>query len=308
MEYDRSRCSDLYQRAVMQGRIIKGIAGFYYVYAEDHQIYACKAKGVFRKRNEKPLVGDLCLLDITDTKDMEGNVTKILPRKNELVRPNVANIDQALIVFALAHPEPNLLMLDKLMVQYASLGIPSILCFNKKDLASEELLSEISGVYAGAGVSVCPVSALCGEGIGELRSLLSGKTTSIAGPSGVGKSTLINCLQDQVVLETGDISRKTERGKHTTRHSEILPIGEDTFIMDTPGFSSFELYGIEAEELAGLYPEFLNYNGCYYTPCSHTHEPDCSVKAALERGEINETHYSNYCAIYEELKQKRRYG
>ncbi|MBQ7562616.1 MAG: ribosome small subunit-dependent GTPase A [Lachnospiraceae bacterium] len=291
----------------MRGKIIKGVAGFYYVYAEDQQIYACKAKGIFRKRNEKPLVGDRCLLDVTDPKDMEGNVTELLPRKNELIRPNVANIDQALLVFAATHPEPNLMMLDKLMVQYGLLGIPSIICFNKKDLAEQALVTKLSEVYEKAAAPVCFISALCGEGLAELRELLYGRTTSVAGPSGVGKSTLINCLQDQVVLETGDISRKSERGKHTTRHSEIFPIAEDTFIMDTPGFSSFELYGMEAEELAGQYPEFSLYNGCYYNPCSHTHEPDCAVKAALERGEINAIRYQSYTAIYGELKQRRRY-
>ena len=291
----------------MQGRIIKGIAGFYYVYAEDLNIYACRAKGIFRLLGMRPLTGDYCSMEVTDTKDMEGNITGIFPRKSELIRPNVANIDQALIVFSLTYPEPNLLMLDKLLLQYLVCGLTSIICFNKEDLADEALVEQVRSTYSGSGCPLLFISALRGEGIDAVKQLLKGRTTSVAGPSGVGKSTLINCLQDNIRSETGSISRKSERGKQTTRHSEIIPIDRDTFIMDTPGFSSFELYGIEAEELAGMYPEFDIDDGCYFTPCSHTHEPGCAVKEMVDKGVINRMRYDNYAAIHEELRSRRRF-
>ncbi len=291
----------------MTGRIIKGIAGFYYVFAEDGKVYACKAKGIFRLLGTKPLVGDRCVMEVTDEKDMEGSITSILPRSNMLARPNVANIDQALIVFSMTYPEPNLKMLDKLLVQYSSFGLSSIICFNKIDLSDEALIKRMKSVYENSGNETVFICALRGEGIEELKRLLSGKTTSVAGPSGVGKSTLINRLQDKVHSETGDISRKSERGKQTTRHSEIIPIDIDTFIMDTPGFSSFELYGVEAEDLSGFYPEFSIDAPCFFSPCSHTHEPDCAVKELVSEGRINRERYDNYVSIYEELKSKRRY-
>ena len=291
----------------MQGRIIKGIAGFYYVYAEDSNIYACRAKGIFRLLGIRPLTGDYCRMEVTDTKDMEGNITGIFPRRSELIRPNVANIDQALIVFSLTCPEPNLLMLDKLILQYQANGLTSLICFNKADLADEALLEQVRGIYSGTGYPLLFISALEGEGTDEVKKLLEGKTTSVAGPSGAGKSTLINRLQDNIRSETGSISRKSERGKQTTRHSEIIPIDRETFIMDTPGFSSFELCGIEAGELAGMYPEFDIDNGCYFTPCSHTHEPGCAVRELVEKGLINRTRYDNYAAIYEELRSRRRF-
>ncbi len=291
----------------MQGRIIKGIAGFYYVYAEDSNTYACRAKGIFRLLGTRPLTGDYVRMEVTDLKDMEGSITEILPRKSELLRPNVANIDQALIVFSLTCPEPNFLMLDKLILQYLANGISLIICFNKEDLAEEVLVKRVRSIYSGTGFPLLFISALKDEGTDEVKKLLKGRTTSVAGPSGAGKSTLINRLQDNIHSETGSISRKSERGKQTTRHSEIIPVDMDTFIMDTPGFSSFELYGTEAEDLADRYPEFDIDIGCYFTPCSHTHEPGCAVKDLVEKGAVNKVRYENYVSIYEELKSRRRF-
>ncbi|HAG68735.1 MAG TPA: ribosome small subunit-dependent GTPase A [Lachnospiraceae bacterium] len=291
----------------MRGRIIKSLSGFYYVYAEDGSTYACRARGIFRLLGIKPLVGDHCELEVTDTKDMEGSITEILPRKCELIRPSVSNIDQALVIFSLTYPEPNLLMLDKLLLQYSFNGLPSIICFSKEDLADDDIVLKMKEVYSGSG---CPVRFICslnGSGVEELKVLLKGKTTSVAGPSGVGKSTLINCLQDNICAETGSISHKSERGKQTTRHTEMIPIDRETFIMDTPGFSSFELYGTEPEAISSYYPEFGIKEQCYYSPCSHTHEPDCAVKAMVEAGLINRIRYDNYTAIYGELKGRSRF-
>ncbi len=291
----------------MHGRIIKGIAGFYYVYAPDSNVYACRARGIFRKNGQKPLVGDNVEFEVTHVKDMEGSITDLLPRKNALIRPNVANIDQALIVFSLTYPEPNLLMLDKLLLQFCIQGIPSVICFSKEDLVSSDFVKKMMDVYKGAGCPVISVCSMTGEGIEELKGFLYGKTTSVAGPSGVGKSTLINSLQDNIRTKTGEVSAKAERGKQTTRHSEIIPIGEDTFIMDTPGFSSFLLNGTRAEEIKDHYPEFKGISGCYYTPCTHTHEPGCSIKRLVDEGKIDPQRYENYTLIYGELKAGRRY-
>ena len=293
----------------MQGRIVKGIAGFYYVHVEGHGIFECKAKGIFRRDKQKPLVGDYVSLDILSEQEMVGNITDILPRQNALIRPQVANVDQTLLIFALTSPVPNFQLLDKLMLQYIKQDVPIILCFNKEDLVENSDVQAVKEMYSGSGCSVVISSAATGEGIDELKSMLSHKTTTVAGPSGVGKSSIVNSLQGNVYMETGEISRKLERGKHTTRHSEIIPIGDETYIMDTPGFTSYDIIDIEASELPDYYQEFTNYTDCRFQPCSHTHEPDCSVKQAVISGHINRERYENYVQLYDELKafEKRKY-
>ncbi|MFT3985678.1 MAG: ribosome small subunit-dependent GTPase A [Lachnospiraceae bacterium] len=292
----------------MRGRIIKGIAGFYYVFAEPAgKLFECKAKGIFRKDRLKPLIGDQVEIEILDEQEQTGNITRLYPRRNALIRPQVANIDQAMLVFALIKPIPNFLMLDKLLLQYKRQEIPVLLCFNKEDLVSETEVFSACGVYKNSGCALLVTSVKNGEGIEELRTLLTGKTTSVAGPSGVGKSSLINCLQTDVKMETGSISKKADRGKHTTRHSEIIRISEDTYIMDTPGFSSFDVFGLECGEVADYYKEFADFRTCRFQPCSHTHEPDCGVKEAVAAGKINPSRYEGYVQIYKELKEQRRY-
>ena len=292
----------------MQGRIIRGIAGFYYVHVPEMGIYECKAKGIFRKNKLKPLVGDLVKLSILDEENKKGNIDEVLDRENELIRPAVANIDQALVIFAIKKPEPNLNLLDRFLIMMEQKQIPCVLVFNKSDLASEEEKQTLREIYGKSGCEILFISAKQDDGIEEIREVLKGKTSTVAGPSGVGKSSLINKLQSDINMETGSISEKIERGKHTTRHTEFIPIGDDTFIMDTPGFSSLAVFDMEKEELEQYYPEFDEYrDNCRFNGCSHTHEPGCGVKEAIEAGDISKERYENYKLIYEELKNKKKY-
>ena len=292
----------------MQGKIIKGIAGFYYVNVVESGVYECKAKGVFRKEKIKPLVGDNVRIEILDEENKTWNIVEIFPRKNELIRPAVANIDQALVVFAVTKPTPHFNLLDRFLVMMERKEIPVVLCFNKKDIATSPEIAELEAIYEKCGYPIVFTSALEQENIEEIRRLLLKKTTAIAGPSGVGKSSLINLLQNQVQMETGTISRKIERGKHTTRHSELIAVDADSYIMDTPGFSSLYVNDFEKEELKYYFREFASYEGqCRFQGCDHVHEPGCAVKEALEEGKIHPIRYKNYLEMYTELKEKKRY-
>ncbi len=291
----------------MQGKIIKGIAGFYYVHVVGSGLYECKARGVFRKEKQKPLVGDNVEIEILDDEEKLGNIIQILPRKNELIRPAVANIDQALVVFAVTEPDPHYNLLDRFLVMMERKEIPVILVFNKKDLGEEQMLDEISAVYKNCGYPIYFTSAL-NEEIDDICTALEGKTTAIAGPSGVGKSSLINLLQSQVQMETGSISKKIARGKHTTRHSELITINDHSYIMDTPGFSSLYVNDFEKEDLKYYFREFEPYEGmCRFNGCDHVHEPGCAVKEAVEEGKIHKIRYKNYMEMYRELKERKRY-
>ena len=292
----------------MQGKIVKGISGVYYVHVVGTGIYECKAKGVFRNRKVKPLVGDNVEIVVLDEEKHLGNVEEILPRKNELIRPAVSNIDMALVIFAAAKPDPNFNLLDRFLCMMEYQKVPVTICFNKCDLVSEEEKENLQKIYAPAGYDILFTSVKTGENIDRLKALLAEKTTTVAGPSGVGKSSLINELQTDVRMQTGAISDKIGRGKHTTRHSEIISIGQDTYIMDTPGFSSMDLPGFEKEDLWTCYPEFVPYEPeCRFIGCSHIGEPDCGVKNALAEGKISRVRYDNYVMLYDEMKNIRKY-
>lgn len=293
----------------MTGKIIKGIAGFYYVYTTLGLI-ECKAKGVFRKDGIKPLVGDDVDVSIIDEENLKGNIDKILPRRNSLIRPSSANIDQAMIIFAITKPDPNYNLLDRFLISMQQQHIPTVICFNKKDIATEGEIAELKNSYEGCGCRVLFVSGTLEEGIDDILAILRGKTTVVAGPSGVGKSTIVNALYPEANMETGEISRKIERGKHTTRHAELFTLDNDTFIMDTPGFTSLYIKDIEKEELWEYYPEFKEYEAaCKFGGCSHVAEKEsiCGVKKAVCENKVSRIRYENYCLLYNELKAIKKY-
>lgn len=290
----------------MQGKIVKGIAGFYYVDVIGSGVYECKAKGIFRKEKKKPLVGDYAVIDVIDEEKKTGNLIEICPRKNTLIRPAVANVDQALVIFAVSKPNPNLGLLDRFLVTMARQGLPTVICFNKLDLKEE--CEDLRRIYEKSGCRVIFTSTKTNEGIEDVKKLLSGKTTTVAGPSGVGKSSMINLLYPHAEMEIGEVSQKIERGKHTTRHSELFRIEKETYLIDTPGFSSMYLENLEANELKNYFPEFEPYEqSCRFLGCVHAKEPDCAVKMAVSDGEISKERYDSYLGLYEELKEKRRY-
>ena len=287
---------------------MKGIAGFYYVYAGDGEIYECKAKGIFRKDNQKPLVGDDVEITILDSEKKEGNIIRILPRRNSLIRPAVANIDQALVIFAVESPKPNFMLLDRFLIMMERESVPVIICFNKTDLVGREEIQYLADTYEGCGYRVIFSSADSRAGVEEIQKILLGKTTVVAGPSGVGKSSLTNLMQEEVQMETGEISRKLKRGRHTTRHSQVIPVAGDTYLVDTPGFTSLYLTDMEEQELKDYFREFREYEGkCRFQGCRHIHEPGCAVKEALQNKKISSLRYEDYLGLYEELKEKRRY-
>ena len=317
----------------MRGKIIRGVSGFFDVVTEEGEVYRCRAKGTFRREGVKPLPGDDVSFDITHEGDKEGNVTEVFPRKNALLRPPVANVDQVLFVFAAAHPDPSHYLLNRFLVMTAQLALPVILCFNKRDLTTEEEAQAIREIYAGCGCPLLVVSVKEQENLSALIPLLAGKTTAVAGPSGVGKSSLINALLQEEKMETGEISRKTARGKNTTRHSELflLPdalfadadpdlLSEDrepvaqahshthppSYVFDTPGFMSLKPEGITPKNLHEYIPEFTALDaGCRYAGCTHISEPDCAVKDALEAGGIHRVRYDAYKLYYDELSGER---
>ena len=292
----------------MQGTILKGIGGFYYVHDGEFRTYACRARGIFRNRNEKPLVGDRVTFDVTDETDQEGSITAILPRRSELIRPAVANADQALLLFALKKPAPNCNLLDRFLLMMQRQGLPVLLVWNKEDLAEEADWRNMLEIYRDSGCEMRHISAAKEQGVRELEELLRGKTTVLAGPSGVGKSSLMNLLHPQAAMETGTLSRKIDRGRHTTRHSELFCIGPDTYVMDTPGFTSLEVFADSVEELRDAMPEFEPFSGsCRFPDCVHIGERECGVKQAVAQGAISRSRYENYCQMAEEIRGRKKY-
>ena len=293
----------------MKGKIIKGIAGFYYVHTpEGNMIYECKAKGIFRNQNIKPLVGDDVEIDTDDQPKGYGIIVKIFPRKNELLRPAVANVDQAMVIFAVAEPNPNLNLLDRFLIMMQKQNLNTIVCFNKMDIVTENEISLLKETYKRCGCEVLFTSMLLKDGLDVFYDIMRGKTTVLAGPSGVGKSTFVNEIQPEVYMETGDVSVKIKRGKHTTRHSELIYVEKDTYVMDTPGFSSLYIEEIEKAQLKDYFVEFDEYEEeCRFNGCSHRNEPGCGVKNALLDHKISKLRYESYLTLYNELQSQKRY-
>lgn len=282
------------------GIILKGIGGFYYIDTKKG-VVECKARGIFRKEGVSPLVGDKVNVLIENDTDLTGTIEEIKPRKNALVRPPVANVTQIAIVIATAHPRPNTLILDKLIAEAEHQQIKILLCLNKTDLNQGE---ELKSIYETAGFDLLDLSALKKKNIDELKERLKDNTTVFAGNSGVGKSSLLNCVLGENSFETGSVSNKAERGKHTTRHSELVKLSSGGFIIDTPGFSSFELQFTQTEELCSAFREFRAYTeNCRFHDCSHTVEKGCAVLEALQSGNIPLSRHQSYVQLYEKLKQ-----
>lgn len=297
---------------MIKGKIIKGIAGFYYVKAND-TIYECSARGRFRNQEVSLLIGDDVEIEIEHKESLRGtyktaSIEKVLPRRNKMVRPPVANVDQAIIVFSVNYPKPNLDLLDRLLILVQEQEIEACICINKVDTDEDEAYRRIEKIYEQVGYTVIPTSATKHRGLDLLNERLKDKTSFFVGNSGVGKSTLLNAVQPSLGLETGALSDKINRGKHTTRHVELMPLEMGGYVLDTPGFSSVSLEHLEAEDLKNYYKEFYDYEGtCKFTGCSHIHEPRCGVKEAVEKGIIHPQRYDGYVATYKQLKDIRRW-
>ncbi|MBP3887268.1 MAG: ribosome small subunit-dependent GTPase A [Cellulosilyticum sp.] len=298
---------------MVEGTIIKGIAGFYYVEA-GQTIYECKARGKFRNKNIIPVIGDNVLISLKEEEQNsndrypEGTIEEILERRNSLIRPAVANVDQAMVVFSVSYPQIHLDLLDRFLIHIEKEEIEPCILLNKIDEGKPEEYEHIVERYTKVGYEVICLSAKKAIHTDFLMPKLKDKTTVFAGPSGVGKSTLINTIEEGLALETGRVSDKIKRGKHTTRHVELIPLSEGGFVLDTPGFTSLQLEGIDPDDLQYYFPEFRDYIGsCKFRGCTHIHEPGCKVQDALQNGEIIEERYNTYTTYYKQLKDTRRW-
>ncbi|HHY25595.1 MAG TPA: ribosome small subunit-dependent GTPase A [Desulfitobacterium dehalogenans] len=297
---------------MISGILLKGYSGFYYVFAEG-RVWECSLRGRFRIRNQEFLPGDrVKILPGTGNK---GTIEEVETRRNSLVRPTIANVDQAFLVFACVSPTPDLNLLDRLIVQVTASQIKPIIILNKIDLGSLEEKNAAGNTfpadgldfYRELGYELVKVSTKTGEGLTELQEHINGKVNVLAGPSGVGKSSLVNALSPGLELKTGDVSRKLKRGRHTTRHVELMVCGEG-LLADTPGFSSLYLPHMKREELTDYFGEFQDAGECRFADCQHHKEPNCAVKAAMEAGEIQQSRYEHYCQFLEEvIAAERRY-
>lgn len=289
---------------IIKGRIIKGIGGLYYV-AEENNIYECSARGIFRKNKITPTVGDFVEIQLLDSENKKGSIEKILPRKNEMIRPRVTNIDAALITFAAASPNINVDLLDRFLILAEYRGIEEvIICINKCDLVDESDIQYLKDIYSPM-YKVIFLSTYNNIGIDEVKEAIQNKVSVFAGPSGVGKSSLINCLIPDRNAQTGEISKKIERGKHTTRQVELMTVCENTYICDSPGFTSLSFDYLKADELCNYFKEFKPYlNQCRFNDCKHIHEPDCAVKERIGL-DISQERYDRFISYYNEILQRR---
>lgn len=283
----------------LQGRVLKNYNGYYYVDCQQ-KIYTCKVKGKMKQNRFSLVTGDLVVLEVGSND--EGMIKKVLPRKNFLIRPTIANLDLIVVTFACATPDFSFLIADKLLALAELAKIPAVMVLNKADLAPARLVEKIQNVYGNIGYEVYPVSAVRNEGIENLKKRLQGKICAFGGPSGVGKSSTINAIDSSVNLRTGVVSEKIGRGKHTTRYAELLSFDEG-FIADTPGFGNLSLEELDSKALAVGFREFATYESqCKFTSCTHTHEPVCGIKQAVEEGKIAVSRYESYLSILGEIK------
>src|SRR5690625_458547 len=291
---------------MVKGRIIKGVGGVYYVKTKDG-IIESRARGVFREDKLKPLVGDRVKIKVSD-EDNSGYIIEIEDRQTELLRPPVSNVTQAIIVMSIKSPDINTWLLDKFLIMADYEGLDILICINKCEL-DEEFAIKIEKIYKEAGYKVLLTSAALGLGIEELEEVLNGSISVLAGPSGVGKSSLLNRINPDFNLDTGDVSARTRRGRHTTRHVELLELKDNTFVLDSPGFSSLDLKFIENESQVRNYFKEINKYGfqCAFHSCLHDREPNCAVKAYVEAGKISQERYKNYLSILNEVRNIRRY-
>lgn len=293
---------------MIDGKILKGIGGFYYVDTLEG-LFECKARGIFRKEKITPLVGDDVLISIVDSENKKAVLEEIKERKTELIRPQIANVDKALIVFSVKEPTPNLSLLDRFIVLAEKENLDIVIILTKIDLIDQEELEKIKQIYEISGYKVILVSSKQNLNIDKVKDELVGNVVVFAGPSGVGKSSLLNQIDNNFNLETGKVSDKIKRGKHTTRHAELLKLECGGMVADTPGFSSLNLDDIEYNELKEYFIEFDKFDDCKFGfKCVHENEPDCSVKEAVQNGEISEVRYKSYLQLLNEIKNgKRRY-
>lgn len=286
--------------AVLTGRIVKATAGFYYVQCGDVR-YACRARGIFRKDNTAPLVGDL--VEVLPGEENTGTVQAVLPRKNEMVRPPLANLDRMAVMLSVVDPPPNLVVVDKLLALLEKKGIDPVIVVSKCDIADA---GDLAALYTKAGFAVYVVSSETGEGVSALVDALAGKVTAFSGNSGVGKSSLLNAIDPRFAIEVGDTSKKLGRGRHTTRHVELFSLENGALVADTPGFSSIdlgEMGGIGKDELADCFRDFAPYlGGCRFVNCAHRKEKGCAVLEAVEAGGIDPRRHDSYMQLYDEVK------
>lgn len=292
---------------MIEGIIIRGVGGNYYV-STNNDIVECRARGLFRLKNIKPLVGDKVIIRLTEEDEHQGYIEEIQDRTNVMVRPPVANAEQLLIFFAVTNPEPSFLLLDKLLIAAETNNLKPIICFNKCDLADEKLKKEYEDIFINTDYRVVFTSIKDENSVNELRNILKDKLSVFSGPSGVGKSSVMNAVQPDFQLKTGEISDKLKRGKHTTRHAEIYKLDFGGYVVDTPGFSSFELEEIGEFDLKEYYPEIKKFDsGCRFADCLHSKEPNCVIKDAVKDGLISSTRYNNYGRLLEEIRKIKIY-
>ncbi len=285
------------------GVVVKATAGFYYVQRDD-EVWECSLRGKFRLDKTEVLVGDT--VAVKPRHDDVGVIEKVYPRKNALLRPPVANVDQALIVFAVREPDITPMLLDRFLVQSEHSGVEPVICLNKTDLSDGDHL-EMADLYRRAGYNVLETSVYQDKGVDSLRELLKGKISVLAGPSGAGKSSLLNAVQPGLSLKTGEVGKKIKRGRHTTRHVELLSLSGGGLVADTPGFSQLYLPDIKKEGLSLYFPEMERLLGnCRFNGCLHVSEPDCAVKEAVDNSEIHPLRYSHYLQFLDEIKKQER--